>query len=110
MHDDNDTNKETTGVEERVSLAMSDDIIPVSPFFFAIRVALNVPEQKERGAATLSINKKKKTNNKSDQEIFPTYLQQLCFLMEPWDNDNKEKISIFDSYNIGIVYHSTFHI
>lgn len=60
MHDDNDTNKETTGVEERVSLAMSDDIIPVSPFFFAIRVALNVPEQKERGAATLSINKKKK--------------------------------------------------
>lgn len=48
MHDDNDTNKETTGVEERVSLAMSDDIIPVSPFFFAIRVALNVPEQKER--------------------------------------------------------------
>ena len=58
MHDDNDTNKETTGVEERVSLAMSDDIIPVSPFF-AIRVALNVPEQKERGAATLSINKRK---------------------------------------------------
>lgn len=80
MHDDNDTNKETTGVEERVSLAMSDDIIPVSPFFFAIRVALNVPEQKERGAATLSINKRKeKTNNKSDQEIFPTYCNNFVF-------------------------------